>query len=445
MTLPVVAIVGRPNVGKSTLFNRLIGSRLAVVDDLPGITRDRLARRAEWNGYEFHIVDTGGWVPDSADAMDERILRQVLSALEVCDLVIFLVDARQGLHPHDEVIARELFRLEIPVFLTANKVDHQKVEGDVPEFVALGFTPVHPVSAAEGRGVGDLLDAVVAELRGRPRRVKNPRSAVGGEEGIRVALVGRPNVGKSSLTNLLLGEERMIVHDAPGTTRDAVDAPFRYHGRELVLVDTAGIRRKLGNHPDHEFYATLRAMRALDRAQVAVLVLDATGEVQRQDARIGTMIVEAGAATVIAVNKWDLLEKTQETMGEWVRRIRGDLPFLSHAPLVFVSALTSQRIHKLPEAILSAHENNTREIPTGALNALLEKAVEANPPRSRGSGQRPVRVYYATQVRTGPPTFALWVSDPPRLAPEYGRYLLNQIREAFPFEGAQLRLALRKS
>ena len=445
MSLPVVAIVGRPNVGKSTLFNRLIGSRLAVVDDHPGITRDRLARRAEWNGLEFHLVDTGGWVPESEEGMDDRILKQVLLAVEVCDLVVFLVDARQGLHPHDATIARELFKLDIPVFLAANKADHERIDAEVLEFTSLGFETVFPVSAAEGRGVGDLLDRVVDELKDRPRRVRNPRSAVGGGDGIQVAIVGRPNVGKSSLTNLLLGEDRMIVDHVPGTTRDSVDAPFKYHGKEMVLVDTAGIRHKLAHHPDFEFYATLRAMRALDRSQVAVLVLDATSEIQRQDARIGAMIVDSGAAVVLAVNKWDLLEKTEETMGEWVRRIQHDLPFLTHAPFVFLSALTSQRIHRLPEAILKVHENNTREISTVDWNEVLKKAVESNPPRSRGGGKKPLKVYYATQVKTGPPTIALFVSDPRRLAPEYGRYLVNRFREAFPFEGAQVRLALRKS
>ncbi len=445
MSLPVVAIIGRPNVGKSTLFNRLIGTRLAVVDNLPGITRDRLSRRAEWTGTEFHLVDTGGWVPDSDEAMDGRILQQVLHAMGVCDLAILLVDARQGLHPHDQTIARELFREGIPVLLAANKVDHAKLEEDIPEFLSLGFEKAYPVSAAEGRGVGDLLDEVVSRLKDQPRRIKNPRASVGGEEGIRVALVGRPNVGKSSLTNLLLGEDRMIVDDKPGTTRDAIDAPFKFHGQNLVLVDTAGIRRKLGHHPDFEFYATLRAMRAIDRSDVAVLVLDATQPIHKQDARIGSLIVEAGAAVVIAVNKWDLLDKTEGTMGEWVRRIRDDLPFLSHAPLVFISAVTSQRIHKLPEEILRVHENNSREIPTPRWNEVLAKAIEHNPPKSRGGGQRPIKIYYANQIKSAPPTVAIWVSDPRRLAPEYGRYLLNRFRENFDFEGAQLRLALRKS
>jgi len=446
MSLPVVAIIGRPNVGKSTFFNRLIGRRLAVVDDVPGITRDRLARRSDWNGQEFHLVDTGGWVPEGEEVMDGRILDQVLQAMEICDLILFLVDTKQGSHPHDQVIARQLFKRDIPVLLVANKTDHDKLDAEAMEFSALGFDKVYPISAQEGRGIGDLLDDVVEQVQARARRTRNPRAGVGGNEGIRVALVGRPNVGKSSLTNLLLGEERMIVDDVPGTTRDAVDSPFRYHGEEMILVDTAGIRRKLGSHPDFEFYATLRAMRALDGADVAVLVLDATEPVHRQDARIGQMIVEAGSAIVLVVNKWDLVEeKDDRSIGLWVRKIRDHLPFLDHAPILFLSAETKQRIHKLPEEILKVHGNSQREIQTRDLNEVLKKALEHNPPKSRGGGKRPVKVYYSTQVRKGPPTIALFVSDPPRMAPDYIRYIIHQFRDAFDFEGAQLRIALRKA
>jgi len=445
-SLPVVAIIGRPNVGKSTLFNRLIGVRLAVVDDTPGVTRDRLVRRAEWNGMEFHIVDTGGWVPEADEAMDHRILQQVMEAVRICDLVLFVVDVRAGVQPHDKEIARELHKLEVPVLLVGNKADHEKLDADAAEFHELGWERVHPISAAEGRGVADLLDVAVETLRETPPRAIPSRAGLGGDEGIRVALVGRPNVGKSSLANLLLGEERMIVDSQPGTTRDAVDATFRYHGRDLVLVDTAGIRRRLANQPAYEFYATLRAMRALERSDVAVLVLDATEPISRQDARIGSLIEEARTGVVIAVNKWDLLtEKTDRTMGDWVRRTQEELPFLSHAPIVFLSALTHQRIHKLPEAIMTAYENTRREIPTAEWNRVLAQATEHNPPRSRGGGQRPIRIYYATQIRTAPPTVALFVSDPSRMAHDYLRYLVGKFREAFPFEGSPLRLVLRKS
>ncbi|MEZ4653984.1 MAG: ribosome biogenesis GTPase Der [Candidatus Eisenbacteria bacterium] len=441
----MVAVVGRPNVGKSTLFNRLIGARLAVVDDTPGVTRDRLVRRADWNGLEFHLVDTGGWVPEADDVMDHRILEQVLEAVRICDLVLFVVDVRAGVQPHDRVIARELFKLDLPVLLAGNKADHDRLDADALEFLELGWETIFPIAAAEERGVADLLDAAVARLRSAPPRSVNTRAGLGGENGVRVTLVGRPNVGKSSLANLLLGEERMIVDNQPGTTRDAVDAPFRYHGHDLILVDTAGMRRRVESQPAYEFYATLRAMRALDRSDIAVLVLDATEPITRQDARIGSLIEEARTGVVIAVNKWDLLEKDERTMGDWVRRIQEHLPFLAFAPIVFISALTHQRIHRLPEVVMTAYENTRREIGTADLNRVLERATDHNPPRSRGSGQRPIRIYYATQVRTAPPPVALFVSEHARMAHDYLRYLVGKFREEFPLEGSPLRLVMRKS
>ena len=441
MALPVVAVIGRPNVGKSTFFNRVLGTRLAVVDDHPGVTRDRLASIAEWGGYRFRLVDTGGWVPDSQDEMDEAILAQVILAVEACDQVIFLVDARAGVHPHDRVVALELHRRGIPAFLAANKADHIGVDGHVLEFSELGFQPVYGVSAEEGRGVADLLDALVKTFPEHARIDAMPEE----RSDIRVAIVGRPNVGKSSLVNKLLGEERMIVDDRPGTTRDAIDAPFRYHQRVVTLVDTAGIRRRLDSQPKFEFYATLRAIRALDSADVAVLVLDATTELNRQDLRIASLIDQAGAAAVIVLNKWDLPEKDDTSTGLWIRRINEQLPFLNHAPILFVSALTAQRIHRVPEAIAQVWEAARVEVPTATWNALLSKAVEHNPPHSRGSGQRPVKIYYATQVRTAPPTVALFVSEPSRMAPDYLRYLAGKFREALGFAGSPIRFVLRKS
>lgn len=450
LALPAVAIIGRPNVGKSTLFNRLVGRRLAVVDDLPGITRDRLAARSEWNGREFHVVDTGGWVPEADETMDGAILAQVMHALEACDLVVFLVDARAGLHPHDRVIAHELFKLRVPCVLAANKADHEGVDADAAEFTSLGFERVFPISAQEGRGTGDLLDELLRKIdEDHATQVRETserrRTSLGAEEGIRVAVVGRPNVGKSSLVNCLLGEDRMIVDNRPGTTRDAVDSPLRYHGEDLVLVDTAGIRRRLGSQPQFEFYATLRAMRAIDRSDVAVLVLDATEPVLRQDTRIGGMIDEASRAAVIAVNKWDLLEKDDGTLGEWVKKLDHAMPFLHYAPKIFISALTSQRIHRLPEAVVRVYKEGQRQIPTAEWNAVLEKAIEHNPPRSRGGGARPAKIYYATQVKSAPVTVALFVSDPKRLSSDYTRYLVGRFRQAFGFEGNPIRLVLRKS
>jgi GTPase len=437
MSKPVVAIVGRPNVGKSTLFNRILGSRLAVVHDEPGITRDRLSRAVEWGGYGFQLVDTGGWVPEARETMDAAILDQVLRALTACELILFVVDARAGLHPHDREIAQALFRQSVPVLLVANKTDSASLESHALEFTELGFPDVHPVSASEGLGVGDLLEAVVARL---PERVPEPAES----EEIRIALVGRPNVGKSSLVNRLLQEERMIVDERPGTTRDAVDSPVRYHGRTLMLVDTAGIRRRLDHHPAWEFYATLRALKALDRAHVAVLVLDASEPVQKQDARIAEMVLQSGAATVVAVNKWDLPEKDTDTSGRWIQELREGIPFLSHAPVEFVSAKTAQRIHRLPEACVRVYDEARRQVATSEWNAVLKKAMDRNPP-SAHRGQRPAKIYYATQVRTAPPTVSLFVSEPTRVAEPYLRYLNGAFREALGFEGSPIRIVLRKS
>jgi GTP-binding protein len=437
VTLPVVAILGRPNVGKSTLFNRILGTRLAVVHDEPGITRDRLIRRAEWNGVTFDLVDTGGWVPESRERMDAAILAQVLQATQACDLALFMVDARAGLHPHDQEIAQALFQRNVPTLLTVNKTDHPELEGHAAEFEALGFRESYQISADAGRGIGELLDAVVARL---PKNAPEP----GDDGAIRVAILGRPNVGKSSLVNRLLREERMIVDDRPGTTRDAVDSPLRYHGRSMVLIDTAGLRRRLDSQPSWEFYATIRATRALDRANVAVLVLDGSDSLNRQDVRIADLIEQAGAAAVLVVNKWDKVEKDTGTTGIWIMRIRESIPFLAHAPVEFVSAQTTQRIHRIPEAVVSVYQAARREIPTPEWNEALKQAVDRNPPSSYRD-QRPVKIYYATQLRTAPPTVAVFVSDPKRIAPEYVRYLVGRFREAFGFEGSPIRLVLRKS
>lgn len=437
MGIPVLAIVGRPNVGKSTLFNRIVGGRQAVTHDEPGITRDRLAHPADWNGVRFEVVDTGGWIPESREVMDSAILEQVLRALEACDLVLFLVDARTGLHPHDEEIAQALFRRGIRPLLVANKTDSEKLEAHAAEFLGLGFESYHSISAMDGRGLGDLLDDIVRRLP--------PRGQEAGEDsGIRIALLGRPNVGKSSLVNRLLKDERVIVDSRPGTTRDAIDAPLRYHGRDLTIVDTAGIRRRLDSQPAWEFYATLRALKALDRADVALLVLDASEVVQGQDVRIADLIRRRGAATGILVNKWDLAEKDSGTSGAWIKKLWEEIPFLRYAPVEFVSALTAQRIHRVLEVAVRVYDAGCEEISTAGWNKALEEAVERTPP-SAYRGQRPARFYYAAQVRTGPPTVALFVSDPKRVQPEYLRYLSGRFREAFGFEGNPIRLVLRKS
>lgn len=436
MSAAVVAIVGRPNVGKSTLFNRILGRTHAVVDDQPGITRDRHYAIVEWAGRRFHLVDTGGWVPEGK-AMDGRILHQILKAIEECDLVLFLVDARDGLQPHDEEIARELKKTGLPVLLAANKVDSEGREGDAAEFSRLGIGQiVHSISAIQGRNIGDFLDDVVSMIPDRPEPKSTP--------GVRIAVLGRPNVGKSSIVNRLLGEDRMIVDDVPGTTRDAVDVPFRYHGQTLILVDTAGIRRKLSAHPDFEFYATLRSIRSLESADVALFVIDAHEPLSKQDIRIARMIDDAGKPCVWVFNKWDLVEKTTNTAAEMLQRAREEIPFQAHAPAEFVSALTVQRVSRLPERILEAVEASRRKVSTADLNECLRQAVEHNPPK-HVAGQKPVRLYYATQVRIAPPTFAIFVSQPQRLSRDYERYLLRSLRERFGFEGSPIRLQVRKS
>jgi GTP-binding protein len=438
MGRPVVAIVGRPNVGKSTFFNRVLGRTQAVVDDTPGITRDRHYALVDWSGSSFYLVDTGGWVPESEEAMDRRILEQVFVALKECELVLFLVDAREGLTPHDAEIARQLRRQGLPLLVVANKADSDRIDLEVGDFARLGFAEdVIAISALQGRGMGDLLDEVVRRLPPRQEGAEE-------EAAIRIAVLGRPNVGKSSLVNRLLGEERMIVDDRPGTTRDAIDAPFRYHNRTMVLVDTAGIRRKLGSHPDFEFYATLRAIRSLESADVALLILDATQPITRQDVRIAKMIEDAGRSCVWVFNKWDLVEKDDKTAPHLLESVREEIAFQSYAPAEFVSALTVQRVSRLPERVLEVHEAARFRVSTGELNACVRRAVEQNPPRSVG-GERPIRIYYATQVRVAPPTFALYVSQPQRLAKEYERYLSREIRTAFGFVGSPIRLTIRKS
>jgi GTP-binding protein len=438
MSLPVVAIVGRPNVGKSTLFNRVLGKTLAVVDDVPGITRDRLYAQVDWAGKDFNLVDTGGWVPAGSEAMDQRILHQVLRALEECDLVIFLVDVRDGIQTHDEEIARHLHRLGIPCILAANKVDSERLEPATGEFASLGLggTPIG-VSAISGRGLGELLDRVVEAI---PTRV--PSRDAG--DAIRIAVLGRPNVGKSSIVNRLLGEERMIVHDAPGTTRDAIDTPFRYHGRAMVVVDTAGIRKKLSSHPDFEFYATLRAIRSLDAADVALLVFDASQPISRQDQRIAGLIEDAGRACVWIFNKWDLVEKDEKTSAKLLEAVRGQISFQNYAPAEFVSALTVQRVSRIPQRIVEVYEASRIKVGTAELNECVRRAIDRYPPRSVG-GERPLKIYYATQVRAAPPTIALHVSQPRRLAKSYERYLAREIRAAFGFTGSPIRLQIRKS
>ncbi|MFH1145232.1 MAG: ribosome biogenesis GTPase Der [Candidatus Eisenbacteria bacterium] len=439
MRLPLIALVGRPNVGKSTLFNRLLGRRHAVVDDTPGVTRDRNAAVGDWAGRGFYLVDTGGWYPGATEGMEARVAEQVLAALAECDLVLFVVDAREGLQPLDEEISRRLHQL-IPasrLVLLVNKADGERWELHAHEFQALGWPALHAVSATEGRGVGEVLDAVIGAL-------PEAGSVTEPQDGIRVALLGRPNVGKSSLANRLLGEDRVIVDAKPGTTRDAIDVPMRWHGQTIWLIDTAGLRHQWDRLPTFEFYAALRSIRAMERSQIALLVLDASQPVERQDQRIASLIEESGRSALIVLNKWDLVAKDSLTSAHREKDLREELRALSYAPVLFVSALSGQRINRIPESIAAVHETSLKVVKTAEVNQVLERAVDASAPRVRRGKLRP-RILYATQIRSGPPTFALFARHSEGVSAEYLRYLSRRFREAFGFEGSPILFRVREA
>jgi GTP-binding protein len=428
---PTVAIVGRPNVGKSTLFNRILGGRPAIVSERPGTTRDRHFGDAEWGGRRFWVVDTGGLVPESDDSMDRAIRQQVEFALAESDVVVFLVDGKEGVHPVDQAIGERLRRARAPVVLAVNKLDDLERSMAHLDFYELGFGEPLGLSAAVGKGSGDLLDAVVERLP-----AYDPAES---EDTIGVAVLGRPNVGKSSLVNRLLGEERHVVAAEAGTTRDAIDSLLRYRGKNLNFIDTAGLRRKAKVQDDLEFYSTLRTERAVERAEVCVLVVDATLGLHNQDLRIATEAWDRGCGLVVAVNKWDLIEaKDANTAHRGQEELIAKAPFLRHVPFVYVSALTGQRARKVLDHILEVAEARERRIPTAEVNRVLGALLErSGPPQKPGEE---VKLLYASQIGTGPPTFAI-VSNRPRDVPEsYQRYLANGFREVWPFPGSPLRL-----
>ena len=431
MSKPTVAIVGRPNVGKSTLFNRILGGRPAIVSDRPGTTRDRHFGDAEWQGRRFWVVDTGGLVPESDDSMDRAIRQQVEFALAESEVVVFLVDGREGVHPVDQAIAERLRRARASVVLVVNKLDDLESSTAHLDFYELGFGDPLGVSAAIGKGSGDLLDAVVERLP--------PFDPAESEDTIGVAVVGRPNVGKSSLVNRLLGEERHVVAAEAGTTRDAIDSLLRYEGKNLNFIDTAGLRRKAKVQDDLEFYSTLRTERAVERAEVCVLVVDATLGLHNQDLRIATEAWERGCGLVVAVNKWDLVEeKDTNTAHRGQEELVAKAPFLRHVPFVYVSALTGQRARKVLELILEVADAREQRIPTAEVNRVLTSLLERSAPPQKPGEE--VKLLYASQIGTAPPTFAI-VSNRPSDVPEsYQRYLANGFREVWPFSGSPLRL-----
>jgi GTP-binding protein len=428
---PTVAIVGRPNVGKSTLFNRILGGRPAIVSERPGTTRDRHFGDAEWQGRHFWVVDTGGLLPDSADSMDRAIRRQVEFALDESDVVLFVVDGREGLNPVDRAIAELLRKAGRPVLLAVNKLDNLEQSTEQYSFYSLGFGDPAGVSAAIGKGSGDLLDALVERLP--------PFDPAEAEEMINVAVVGRPNVGKSSVVNRLLGEDRHVVAPEAGTTRDAIDSVLRFQGKTLNFIDTAGLRRRAKVEDDLEFYSTLRTERALERAHVAVLVVDAAVGLHNQDLRIATQAWDEGAGLIVLVNKWDLIEeKDANTARQGQEAIIAKAPFLRYVPFLYVSALTGQRVRKVLDLIMEVAEGRERRVPTAEVNRVLTGLVERNAPPQKPGEE--VKLLYASQIATAPPTLAIVSNRPDEVPESYQRYLAHGFREAWPFTGSPLRL-----
>ncbi len=452
MSKPIVALVGRPNVGKSTLFNRIVGQRLAVVHERPGTTRDRLHAPAEWNDVPFTVVDTGGIevLPDTVIAGrrpgPDRVLAQdsapfiplmraqAEQAIEEADAIIFVTDVVSGLTPADEEVANILRRARCPIFVAANKADNANLRQDALEFYGLGMkAEVYPISALHGAGVADLLDEVVEALAPSAPDVE--------DESIKLAIVGRPNVGKSSLLNKILGEERAIVSPIAGTTRDAIDTHLTWEGAPITLIDTAGIRKRGKIERGVERYSVLRALKAIQRSDVALLVIDGVDGVTAQDAHVASFILDEWASTVVLINKWDAVEKDTHTMVEYTQWVRQTLKFLDYVPVLFISALTGQRVHKVIPLSLSVQEARFRRIATGELNRLVQDALARHAPPSK-RGKR-LKIYYVSQPGVDPPTFVFHVNDPDLVHFSYERYLENRLREAFEFPGTPLRLIFK--
>lgn len=471
MAKSVVAIVGRPNVGKSTFFNRCVGARHAIVDDAPGVTRDRLYRETEWAGHEFVLVDTGGIVVESGDEITSQVYDQARLAVEEADVIVLMVDGKQGITGSDLDVANVLRRSRKPVIVAVNKIDDPKDEPNVLEFFQLGLGEPTGLSAMRGSGgVGDLLDIIVAAINEKKGAKRGVAARKAGEDGfgsydepvrsagdhedeealvdevknpLSIAIVGRPNVGKSSIVNAMLGASRSIVASKPGTTRDAIDTEFRFRGRSITLVDTAGIRRKSKVDYGIEAFSVVRSLRAISRSDVVVIVVDATQDIADQDQKIAAKIEEAGRACVIAVNKWDLIaDKTSRLMKQFTENVHQSLRMLNYAEVVFTSAQTKQRLTKLIEACEKAYSETQKRVGTGLLNQIISEAVALVPPPSSRRGKR-LKVYYGTQVSVAPPTFVLFVNDGKLMQQNYKVYLERKIREAFGFAGTPIRVTTR--
>ena len=433
MTKPVVAIVGRPNVGKSTIFNRIVGERVSIVEDIPGITRDRIYSSADWLAHEFNIIDTGG-IEIGDEPFLEQIRQQAEIAIDEADVIIFMTNGREGVTAADEQVAKILYKTKKPVVLAVNKIDNPDMRSMMYDFYALGFGEPWPISGSHGLGIGDLLDECAKHF---PKEDEEQYP----DETIKFSLIGRPNVGKSSLVNAFLGQERVIVSDIAGTTRDAIDTPYSYDGQDYVIIDTAGMRKKGKVYETTEKYSVLRALRAIERSDVVLVVFNAEEGIQEQDKKIAGYAHEAGKAIVIVVNKWDTLEKDDKTMNIYTQQIREHFLFLDYAPIIFVSAETKQRVHQILPIINRVSENHAMRIQSSILNEVIEDSVARNPAPS-DNGRR-LRIYYATQVAVKPPTFVVFVNEPELMHFSYERFLENRIRETFDFEGTPVRLITR--
>ena len=434
MSKPLVAIVGRPNVGKSTLFNRLIGRRLSIVEDTPGVTRDRIYADAEWLTHSFTLIDTGGIEPESEDIIAVQMRRQAELAIETADVIVFLVDGREGMTAADEEVGAMLRKSNKPVVLAVNKLDAPKYNDAIYEFYALGLGDPIIISAGQGLGLGDMLDVVCAHFP--------PEAQEEGEHPLNIAVVGKPNVGKSSLVNAILGEERCIVSNIPGTTRDAVDTLFTVDGEPFVLVDTAGIRRKRAVEDETiERYSVIRSLAAVRRADVVLIVVDAEQGLSEQDVKIAGYVHEEGKPSVLVVNKWDLIEKDTNTMNKFKKDMQVDLAFMDYVPFLFLSAKTGQRVNKLLSAAKESYAQSIRRITTGTLNDIVNEAVSMTEPPAM-SGKR-LKIYYATEVSVQPPTFVIFVNDEVLVHFSYKRYMENYFRKTFGFQGTPIKIIFR--
>lgn len=434
MAKPLVAVVGRPNVGKSTFFNKITGKRIAIVEDTPGVTRDRIYADGEWLSHTFTLIDTGGIEPLREDIISKQMRRQAELAIETADVIVFLVDGREGLTAADSEVAEMLRRSKKPVVLAVNKIDHPKYADAMYDFYELGIGEPITISAEQGLGLGDVLDEVVSYF---PDRTGEEDT-----ETTRVAVVGKPNVGKSSLVNALLGSERTIVSNIPGTTRDAIDSPFSFDGKDYILVDTAGIRRKRSIEDESiERYSVIRSLAAIRRCDIALIVVDAEQGLSEQDVRIAGYVHEEGKASVLVVNKWDLIEKDTHTMNEFKKKLAVDLAFMEYIPMIFISALTGQRVNKIMDVANEAYRQNCARISTGTLNDIIAEAISVTePPSDKG---RRLRIYYGTQPSSNPPTFVLFVNDPELMHFSYKRYLENFFRKSFGLTQTPIRLNVR--